>query len=130
MKFTFDLSLEKIILPDDFKIARFNPVFKGGDRSKLGNYRPMSALSCFSNIPERIMYNVFHKCILENKILYPKQFGFQLSYSTDHTIIQLDDQLFEAFENNLFKPGVFIDYSKGLICENFTLKIIWAYVHS
>ena len=40
--------MEKIIFPDDLKIARFNPVFKGGDRSQLGNYRPISVLSCFS----------------------------------------------------------------------------------
>ena len=130
LKFTFDLSLEKIIFPDDLKIAGFNHVFKGSDRSKLGNYRPISVLPCFSNIPERIMYNGFHKCVLENKILYPKQFGFQVGHSTDHAIIQLDDQIFEAFENNLFTLGVFIDYSKNLRCENFTLKIIRVYVHS
>ena len=61
LKFTFDLSLENIIFLDDLKIAIFNPVFKGGDCSKLGNYRPISMLSCFSNIPKRIMYNSFHK---------------------------------------------------------------------
>ena len=46
LKFTFDLSLENMVFPDDLKIARFNPVFKGGDRSKLGNYRPISVLPC------------------------------------------------------------------------------------
>ena len=116
---TFDFSLEKIIFPDDLKIAGSNPVFKGGDRFKLGNYRPISVLPCFSNIPERIMGNGFHKCVLENKILYPKQFGFQVGHSIDHAIIELDDQVFEAFENNLFTPGVFIDYSKSPRCENF-----------
>ena len=46
LKFVFDLSLEKRIFPDDLKIARINPVFIGGDRSKLGNYRPLSVPSC------------------------------------------------------------------------------------
>ena len=46
LKFVFDLSLEKRIFPDDLKIARINPVFIGGDRSKLGNYRPLSVLPC------------------------------------------------------------------------------------
>ena len=32
LEFTFDLSLEKMMFPDDLKVARFNPVFKGGDR--------------------------------------------------------------------------------------------------
>ena len=86
LKFTFDLSLENIIFPDGLKIARFNPIFKGGERSKLGNNRPISVIPCFSNIPERIVYNSFHKCALENKILYPKQFGFQVGHSTDHAV--------------------------------------------
>ena len=46
LKFIFDLSLEKRIFPDDLKIARINPVFIGGDRSKLGNYRPLSVFPC------------------------------------------------------------------------------------
>ena len=46
LKFIFDLSLEKRIFPDDVKIARFNPVFIGGEYSKLGNYRPISVLPC------------------------------------------------------------------------------------
>ena len=75
LKFRFDLSLENIIFPDGLKIARFNPVFKDGDRYKLGNYRPISVLPCFSNIPEHVMYNSFHKCVLENKILYPKHYA-------------------------------------------------------
>ena len=36
LKFTFDLSLEKKIFLDDLKIARFNPVFIGSNRSRLG----------------------------------------------------------------------------------------------
>ena len=103
--------------------------FKGGDRSKLGNYRLMSVLPSFSNIPEGIMCNRFHKCVLENKILYFKLFGFQVDHSTDHAIIKLGDQMFEAFENDLFTPGVFIDYSKSLRYENTALKMIWVGVH-
>ena len=44
LKFIFDLSLEKRIFPNDIKIVRINPVFIGGDRSKLGSYRPLSIL--------------------------------------------------------------------------------------
>ena len=34
LKFKFDLSPEKEMLPDDSKIVRVTPVFKGGDRSE------------------------------------------------------------------------------------------------
>ena len=37
----FNLSIVKGIFPDDLKIARVTPVFKGGDEKDLGNYRPI-----------------------------------------------------------------------------------------
>ena len=53
----FNPSIVKGIFPGDLKIARVTPVFKGGDEKNLGNYRPVSALPCFSRILERTMYN-------------------------------------------------------------------------
>ena len=68
------------------KIARVNPIFKGGEVSDLENYHRISVLCCFSEILEKIMYNRLYKHLLNNKILYKKQFGFQKNHSTDHTI--------------------------------------------
>ena len=39
---------------------------------------------------------------------WPQKFAFQVRHSTDLAIIQLDNQIFEAFQNNLYMPGVFI----------------------
>ena len=63
MLHVFNLSIVKGIFPDDLKIARVTPVFKGGDEKDLGNYRPISVLHCFSKILERIMYNRLIKII-------------------------------------------------------------------
>ena len=41
--------------PDFLKVARVTPVFKAGDPTEFGNYRPMSALSAFSKVLERII---------------------------------------------------------------------------
>ena len=71
LKFIFQLLLEKGVFPDDLKIARVTSLFKGGDHFKLGNYRPISLLPCFSKIFERIMYKPFYKYLKENKILNP-----------------------------------------------------------
>ena len=96
LKFIYDLPLEKRIFPGDLKISRFNPVFMGGDRSKLVNYRPISVLPCLKYLS-----------VLSGN-------SFQVGYSTDFAIIQLDYQIFEAFENNLYTPEVLIDLSKSL----------------
>ena len=40
------------------KLAEATPVFRSGKIEPLTNYRPMSVLPWFSNILERIMYNI------------------------------------------------------------------------
>ena len=102
------------------KIAKVTPVFKGGDNTDLNNYRPISALPCFSKILERLMYNRICKHLSHSKMLYPKEFGFQKSHSTDHTLLQLVDQIYESFEHN----GVFVDLSRAFdtVDHNILLK--------
>ena len=95
------------------KIAKVTPVFKGGDSVDLSNYRPISVLPCFSKIPKRLMYNRLNKHLSNSKILYPKQFSFQKSHSTDHALLQLVDQIYESFERNEYTVAVFIDLSKA-----------------
>ena len=112
LKYLLNLSIEKGIFPDDLKIAKVTPIYKTVDKSDLSNYRPISVLSCFTKIPEQIMYNHLYQYLTENKILYPMQFGSQTCHSTEHAIVQLVDQILESFEYNKYALGVFIDLSK------------------
>ena len=66
------------------------------------------------------MYNRLYQYLTEDKILYPKHFGFQTEHSTEHAIVQLVDQILESFEYNIvlsvleqYTVGVFIDLSKA-----------------
>ena len=56
------------------------------------------------------------KCLFssvpQEKIIYSKQFGFQPGHSAEDAILQLANQIYESFENNLYTLGVFIDLSK------------------
>ena len=113
LKYLFNLSIEKGIFPDDLKIAKEIPIYKADNKSDLNNYRPISVLSCFSKILKRIMYNRLYQYVTENKILYPKQLGFQKGYSAEHAIAQLVDQILESFEYNKCTLGVFMDLSKA-----------------
>ena len=61
-----------------------------------------------------MMYNRISNCLNENETLNDKQFGFPVGHSTEHAILELIDQVSNAFDNNSFVLGVFIDSSKAL----------------
>ena len=44
------------IVPINMKIARVTPVFKVYDKTEMSNYRPISILSLFSKILEKVMF--------------------------------------------------------------------------
>ena len=94
LKYLFDMSLESGIFSDKLKIARVIPLYKAGDPANISNYRPISVLPCFSKMLERIMYNRLYKYLTTEKILYPKQFGFQRGHSTEHAIVKLANQIY------------------------------------
>ena len=57
-------------------------LFKSGDAENVTNYRPVSVLTVFSKVLEKIMYNRIYKHLKTNNLLFDKQFGFQLNNST------------------------------------------------
>ena len=48
--------MDRGIFPDTLKIARVSPIFKSGDRTDPGNYRPISVLPTVSKIYEKVVY--------------------------------------------------------------------------
>ncbi len=77
------MSLETGIFPDQLKVAKIIPIFKTGEADIFTNYRPISILSSFSKIYERVLYNRLIEFIDKLEILCQYQFGFRSDYSTN-----------------------------------------------
>jgi len=71
--------------PTRLKYSIIKPVYKKGDRDNVTNYRPVSLLTAFSKIFERIIYDRLLQHIETNNILTDEQFGFRTFSSTDKT---------------------------------------------
>ena len=59
----FNVSFFCGVFPDHTKIAKIIPMFKTGQKTKFTNYRPISILSQFSKILEKLFNHRLEKCI-------------------------------------------------------------------
>ena len=90
------------------------PIFKSGDSSKITNYRPISVLSFFSKVFERVMYNHITDFIDYDSltVLYKYQFGFRHKHSTQQAIITLVNKITSSLGTGDLVIGVFLDQKK------------------
>jgi len=86
-------------LPDLLKIAKVCPVFKNGDKSLVSIYRPISVLSSFSKIFEKIVYNRLMIYLANSNILINNQFGFRNTCSTAMAVIKMVDEISDSIDN-------------------------------
>ena len=64
------------------------------DRYLITNYRPISLLSTFDKLLEKLMYKRLYTFITDNNILYEYQFGFRRNYSTTLALIDVIDYIY------------------------------------
>ena len=73
--------------PCTMKLANVTPVYKKGNQSEKGNYRPVSILPNISKVFERCIYKQMSQ-FLEG-IISKRQYGFRKEHSLQHALISL-----------------------------------------
>ena len=75
--------------PSKLRHAKVIPVYKDDDETDTASYRPISLLSNYNRIFEKIMFNRLKAFIDKNDILYRSQYGFRDNHSTQHAILDI-----------------------------------------
>ena len=111
------------IFPICLKTAKVVPVYKAGDINEITNYRPISILSVFSKILEKLVYSrtlSFLKC---HSVLTPTQYGFRPKYSTLHALLDITNSALDNIENKLYTGLVFLDLTKAFNTVNHSILL-------
>ena len=119
----YNESIQTGVVPNTLKVSQVTPVYKSGDVTNPGNYRPISVLSPFSKILEKLVYNQLYDFLEKHNILYRYQFGFRKGHSTEQAIFEITDTLKQALDKKLVTCGVFLDFSKAFDTVNHNILL-------
>ena len=124
-----NLSIRQGTFPNELKLAKVIPIFKSGNEQLINNYRPISVLTFFSKIYEKVMANFLIIFLDANGILSNFQFGFRHKHSTTHAIITLTEKNSKALDTGKIVCGIFIDFRKAfdVIPHKTLLKKLYSY---
>ena len=90
------------IFPDALKICKVVPIHKGESTQNVNNYRPISLLSIFDKIIEKLMHKRLYEFLNLHEILFNNQFGFRKNNSTSFALIQITEKIKESIEKKIW----------------------------
>jgi len=114
-------SFSKGQFPTALKLSKVYPKHKNGAASEISNYRPISLVSTFSKIIEKIALQRLLAHLKMNDLITKSQHGFLEGKSTNTAIISLIEQIIKQIDDEQFTTGLFLDYSKAFDCLSHTL---------
>jgi hypothetical protein len=109
--------------PDRLKYTIIKPIFKKGDDQDITDYRPISLLTSFSKVIEKLIYARILDHITTNSILVNEQYGFRTRYSTELATFSLINNILTAMNNNLKIGGIFYNLQKAFDCMNHEILL-------
>ena len=123
LKSIFNKCLHLGYYPDTMKIARVVPIHKGGDINNVNNYRPISVLTQFNRIFERILAKRLLSFFEKNKIITRKQFGFLKNHNTEHAIVDLKEFISGNLDKGKITAVLFLDLQKAFDTVSHTILL-------
>jgi hypothetical protein len=123
LAYIFNLSITRGVYPDYLKSAKVIPIFKKGSRKDLTNYRPISLLSLFDKLFEKLLCSRLLKFWNKYNTFYRHQYGFRAHHSTIHAITELTDYIYNSLDNGNYVLGLYIDISKAFDTVNHEILL-------
>ena len=101
------------IVPQQLKTAKIIPVIKSGKKDAMDNYRPISLLSCFSKIIEKIVCSRLTEFLDVNNLITKSQYGFRKKHATVHPLVHFLNFVSSSLDRKEHSVAIFCDLRKA-----------------
>ena len=111
----FQASLSQGIIPDDWRHAFVNPLYKAGksDKGLAENYRPISLTSVSCKILEHIIVHNVMQHFEKQNVLTNAQHGFRKKRSCDTQLVQTVNDFAKTLNDSKQSDVILLDFSKA-----------------
>lgn len=117
-----NLSVSAGKFPRILKNGTVIPIYKKGDPQDIVNYRPISILSNFSKVFEKIVLNRMLTFLNKFKVITSSQHGFRPSHSTETAACSFVEMVYKRLDEGLCVAGLFFDLSRAF--DSLTFKFM------
>lgn len=123
----FNKSFDKGEFPSCLKTAVVIPLFKSGNKKQTNCYRPISLLSVFSKIFEKIVKKRLMDYLNYSGFLSENQFGFREGLSTEVALITFLDNIYNGLNCGKKCTALYLDIAKAFdtVDHDILLDKLW-----
>ena len=109
----YQISLDRGLVPDDWKKANIVPVFKKGEKHMASNYRPVSLTSIACKLLEHIVHSSIMDHFDRHQVLCDEQHGFRVKRSCESQLLITIDDITRNMEEGDQTDIILLDFAKA-----------------
>ena len=109
----FNKSLSSGVLPDEWKVALISPIYKGGDKQRPENYRPISLTSVVVKLLERKIKEELVAYLSTTGFISDRQHGFTAGRSCLSNLLTAREEWAHLLNDRISVDVAYIDFQKA-----------------
>ena len=115
--------ISKGYFPESWKQDKVNPLYKGGAKEEINNYRPISILPTLSKLLEKFIQKNLMEFLNKYDVLHQSQSGFRSGHSAETALTLMAERWLKAINDGNIVGTVMVDFRKAFDLVDHSLPI-------